>query len=47
MASSSVPGAEPVFAIDGLSNTSWNSGTGAPGYITVDLGRVTAINRIH
>jgi hypothetical protein len=45
-AESSVPGSEPGFAIDGLPSTSWNAGTGAPSYITVDLGRTTAISKI-
>lgn len=46
LAPSRVPGNEPVFAIDGLPSTSWNAGNGAPSYITVDLGRTTAINKI-
>ena len=45
-APSSIPGHEPAFALDGSPNSDWNAGTGAPIYITVDLGRTVAINRV-
>jgi PASTA domain/F5/8 type C domain len=45
-APSSVPGHEPRLAIDSSPNSDWNAGTGAPVYITVDLGRTVAINKV-
>jgi len=45
-APSSAPGHEPGFAIDDDPSSSWNAGNGAPSYITVDLGRTRAINKI-
>jgi hypothetical protein len=45
-APSSAPGHEPGFAIDDDPSSSWNAGNGPPSYITVDLGRTRAINKI-
>ena len=45
-ASSSLPDASPDRAVDGVADTIWNAGGGAPAWIEIDLGAATAIGEI-